>query len=91
VTAASVDGRLGRRVEGCVRTLLDLGLVHVIASDAHSPDVRAAGLSRAAQAVGDPGFARWLVEEAPRAVISGEPLPVRPIASRRRTFFGRRR
>ncbi len=90
VTAASLDGRLGRRVEACTRTLLGLGLVHAIASDAHGPDVRAAGLSRAVAAVGDAGLARWLVEDAPHAMISGDPLPSHPVPSRRRSLFGRR-
>ena len=92
LTAASVDGRLGRRVERCARSLLADGLAHVIASDAHGPAVREAGMSAAARAVGDPGLGRWLVEDAPAALLAGEPLPTRPAYTppRRRSLFGRR-
>ena len=52
LTAASVDGRLGKSAARCSRELLELGLAHCIASDAHGPGVREAGLSAAAKAVG---------------------------------------
>ena len=65
VTAASVDGRLGRGSQRCVRRLLDAGLVHLIASDAHAPDVRAIGLGPAARAIGDDRLARWLTDRGP--------------------------
>ena len=45
LTAASVDGRLGRRTKACALDLLDRGLAHLIASDAHEPEVRSIGLS----------------------------------------------
>ena len=47
LTAASVDGRLGRAAASCARRLLELELAHCIASDAHGPGVREAGLSGA--------------------------------------------
>ena len=58
LTAASVDGRLGKRTSGCSRALLELGLAHLIASDAHAPGVRLAGMSAAAAAVGGGELAR---------------------------------
>jgi protein-tyrosine phosphatase len=86
LTAASVDGRLGGRVEHCARTLLDRGLVHLLASDAHAPSVRAIGLRAAADAVGDDALARWLTEDVPRAIVDGGPLPPRPEAAKRKRF-----
>jgi protein-tyrosine phosphatase len=83
VTAASVDGRLGRSARRAAMRLLDLGLAHVVASDAHMPGVRAVGMSRAAEALRDERLARWLTLEVPAAILSGEDPPPRP-ASRRR-------
>ena len=78
VTAASLDGRLGRRARGAALALIAQGLAHMVASDAHAPDVRAIGMSSAAAAVGDPALARWLTHEVPRAVLDGRELPPRP-------------
>lgn len=84
LTAASVDGRLGRRAAAAARTLLDTGLAHLLASDAHAPSVRAIGMRDAAEAVGDAALARWLTEDVPRALLDAQPLPPRP--QRRRTM-----
>jgi protein-tyrosine phosphatase len=89
VTAASLDGRLGRRTRATAHALLDAGLVHAVASDAHAPTVRAIGLSSTAAAIGDEALARWLTEEAPAALLAGEPLPARPQRIRPRRRFGR--
>ena len=92
LTAASVDGRLGRRAAECAHELLDLRLAHLIASDAHAPEVREAGMGAAARAVGDDGFARWLCEEVPAALLAGEDPPLRPrVRHRRRRGLLRRR
>ncbi len=78
LTAASVDGRLGRRAQAASRTLLELRLAHLIASDAHAPSVRAIGLSAAAREVRDPEVARWLTEDVPGAIVDGSEPPQRP-------------
>jgi len=78
LTAASVDGRLGRRNAAAARTLLDLSLAHLIASDAHAPSIRAIGMGAAQDAVGDPELGRWLTYEVPRALLAGVPPPPRP-------------
>ena len=85
LTAASMDGRLGRRTQSTARKLLDLGFAHVLASDAHTPAIRAAGMRAACEAVGDGGLARWLSESVPAAILADEPLPERPrlLSSRR--------
>lgn len=83
LTAASVDGRLGRRNRDGAFDLLERGLAHLIASDAHTPDVRGIGLSASVEAVGDPALARWLTETVPAAIVAGEPVPAQPVPARR--------
>ena len=68
--------------------LIDRGLAHLLASDAHTPDVREAGLKAAAEAVGDAALARWMTLEMPMAIVTDAPLPRRP-ASRKRGFLRR--
>jgi protein-tyrosine phosphatase len=84
LTAASLDGRSGRRTLECARLLLDEGLAHLIASDAHAPSVRAIGMSEAAGAVGDPELGHWLTHDVPSAIVTGSPLPPRPVRARLR-------
>jgi protein-tyrosine phosphatase len=84
LTAASVDGRLGASARRASRALLDAGLAQLIASDAHAPQVRAAGMTDAAAAVGDAALARWLMEDVPVAVVAGAAVPERPQRPQRR-------
>ncbi len=91
LTAASLDGRLGPSSRRAGRALLERGLAHLLASDAHTPDVRRGGLRAAAEAVGDAGLARWLTETMPRALVEGERLPERPDVPHRRRRLHRRR
>ena len=83
LTAASVDGRLGRRSQACARRLLELELAHLIASDAHAAAIREIGMSAAAAAVGDGDLARWLTQDVPQAIVAAERLPDRPERRRR--------
>lgn len=78
LTAASVDGRLGRQNSRSARKLIAAGHAHLIASDAHWPGLRAAGLSTAASAVGNPELARWLTHDVPAAIVADAPIPERP-------------
>jgi protein-tyrosine phosphatase len=89
VTAASVDGRLGQTSKRTAERLIELGLVHMIASDAHHPEIREAGLAAAAEAIGDPSLARYLTLEVPQAVVEGEPVerPPRRKRGRRRRML----
>jgi len=89
VTAASLDGRLGRSSAACGRALVDTGLAHMIASDAHHPSVRAIGMSAATRAVGSPELARWLTVDVPRAIVDDLPLPERPEQAARGGLLGR--
>jgi protein-tyrosine phosphatase len=88
VTAGSVDGRLGSRSRKCALRLVELELAHVLASDAHAPSLRAAGLGAAADALGPVG--RWMALDAPAALLADRELPPRP-GPRRRGWLGRRR
>ena len=84
LTAASVDGRLGRRAQAASARLVELELAHLLGSDAHAPTIRAVGLTAAAESLGDDALARWLTRDAPAAILDGAPLPPRPAARRRR-------
>lgn len=75
LTAASLDGRLGGAPRAAARRLLDARLAHLVASDAHAPDIRSVGLSGAARATGDEALAHWLTEDVPAALLAGRPLP----------------
>jgi protein-tyrosine phosphatase len=86
LTAASMDGRLGRRTEACARALLDARLAHLVASDAHAPSVRAVGMTAAVDSLGDDALGRWLTSVVPAALLSGARVPPRPEASSRRRF-----
>jgi protein-tyrosine phosphatase len=84
VTAAAVDGRHASRSSRAAHMLIDRGLAHLLASDAHAPSLRKIGLGDAVRALGNPALARWLTEEVPAAVLAGEAIPARPAASGRR-------
>lgn len=73
------------------RELLDRGLAHVIASDAHAAaGFRPPGLSAALEAAQESRpRARWMVTAAPAAIVAGKPLPPPPQPQERRR--GRRR
>jgi protein-tyrosine phosphatase len=89
LTAASVDGRLGRHCRKAARELIAAGHAHLIASDAHWPGLRRAGTSSAATALHNPELARWLTHDVPAAIVEDLPIPDRPRAqprSRRRLF-----
>lgn len=78
VTTASLDGRLGRRPQESARGLLSAELVHLVASDAHTPEVRAAGMRAALEALDDDALARWLAFDVPRALVENRDVPARP-------------
>jgi protein-tyrosine phosphatase len=88
ITAASVDGRLGRRTQQTALRLLDLGLVHVLASDSHTPEIRRGGLLRALEVLNDPDLARRLTSETPESILAGDNVrpPVARMSGARRFF-----
>jgi protein-tyrosine phosphatase len=95
VTAASMAGTFGSTVRGYTAELFGEGLVHDVASDAHSATKRAPGLLGGfEQLEGDlPGLtaqAGWFTDSAPRAILAGADLPARPDppAAKRRGIRG---
>jgi protein-tyrosine phosphatase len=88
ITSASLEGRLGKTFRESALTLVERGLVHMLASDAHTAAVRAYGLRAGADALENPQLARWLTRDVPAAVLADEPVPERP---RRKSRFPRRR
>ena len=78
VTAMSVTGDFGRAPQQDVFRLLDAGLAHFVASDAHDVRRRPPGLQRAHQMIAvrwGEDLARRLTADNPRAVIENRPLP----------------
>lgn len=75
VTAMSITGDFGGIVMQCAERLLTHRLVHVIASDAHSPDRRPPVLSRgveaAAEIMGSYEDSEHMVTEVPASILSG--------------------
>jgi protein-tyrosine phosphatase len=84
VTAASLDGRIGKRSQACGLALVAAGLAHLVASDAHAPDVRGIGMRRAARTLGNESLARWMTYEVPAAIVDRNPIPPRPAGARPR-------
>lgn len=78
VTIDSLAGRFGRRARRAADRLIELGLVHVLASDAHSAGSYSLGRGGLADAVGSRSLARYLTTDAPAAIAAGEALPQRP-------------
>jgi len=92
VTAGAFDGVYGDRVRQVALDLVARGLVHVVASDAHSADRRPPGLREPLARAGLEGFAGWLCHDVPAAILAGGEIPPPPgpfPAPRRRRLFGR--
>lgn len=81
VTASSLTGRWGESAQKSAVWLLEHEAVHVLASDAHDsihrPPVLSPGREAAAKICGQ-DVARALVDDNPRAIVNGEPIPYRP-------------
>jgi protein-tyrosine phosphatase len=83
ITAASLDGRIGKRSKETAKKLIRDGLAHLVASDAHTPEIREVGLTSAVASLGDAELAAYLTEKVPAAVLAGEAVPDRPRRRRR--------
>lgn len=93
LTAQSLT-RSGKRSHKLAVSLVEGGLAHVIASDAHrAQEIRSPVLSDAVRATArmGPGRGQWMVTEAPAAILAGEPLPAPPAGSAPRRGLLRRR
>jgi protein-tyrosine phosphatase len=85
LTAGSLTGRFGKSSKYWGERMLDDGLVHILATDSHSPNKRppylAEGREAAAKWVGE-DEADFMVYQRPQAVLDNlEPVAVRPIVA----------
>jgi protein-tyrosine phosphatase len=84
ITARSLIGDYGRSVRAYAWELLEAGLVHAIASDAHDVTRRPPDLLPALEAAGlEPGHIDYFIGEAPAAILAGDPVPAPPRVFRR--------
>jgi protein-tyrosine phosphatase len=88
VTTGSFAGEFGETARRTAVAMLERGIVHVLASDAHDavhrpPDLHAAGL--------DEAQTEWMAEAAPAAIVAGTALPERPALPRARGVRARLR
>jgi len=92
VTAASIAGSYGSTVQRCAWTMLEQGLVHVIASDAHDVVGRPPLLREPLQAAGLDEVIATLCEQNPAAILAGErPQPAPRVSPPRSVLLGRLR
>jgi protein-tyrosine phosphatase len=79
VTIGSLAGVFGKATQRTAEQMLRQGLVHLVATDAHSAGHRFAavpsGLRKLGELVGEERL-RQLVEVVPRALLDGHPLPI---------------
>jgi protein-tyrosine phosphatase len=94
ITASSLSGRFGGSVRRFALSLLEMGLVHNVASDMHDVSRRPPGLAEHFRSVSTiiPGILElegWLTYEVPAAVIAGRPVMMPPkLARSRKRAFG---
>ena len=85
LNATSLLRQRRSRTRALATRLIEEGVAHAMASDAHSagswrPPALAAGVAAAARL--DSGRATWMVTDAPAAILAGERLPPAPERSR---------
>ncbi len=83
VNSDSLSGGFGSSAHRCAISLLEQGLVHVIASDAHNADRRAPALRHGFEAISErvpavASAADYYTQAVPAAILAGRPLPPRP-------------
>jgi len=78
ITAGSLSGHFGRTVREIAHGLVREGLVHVVASDAHSVDRRPPALLAELEQEGYAEQTAWLVGHVPRAILDGGRVPIMP-------------
>lgn len=92
VTAGAFTGRFGKDVQRFARRLLAEGMVHDVASDAHSLTGRPAPIGPVLQEAGlDAGQIDHLARAVPLAMLQGVALPPAPVMPpvQKRGFLGR--
>lgn len=92
VTSASITGVFGRKVQKTAYSIINIGAVHILASDGHSSNGRSPTLSAAYEQIGyywGNNFADILTFINPKHIINGEMVPENeePTRTRRWSFF----
>lgn len=85
LTASSITGFWGKTARNVSRWLVEHDAVHVIASDAHDTKHRPPRISEARKVIAEwksEDVAGKLVDDNPRAIVAGEPLPYFPAPRR---------
>jgi protein-tyrosine phosphatase len=88
ITTGSLAGGFGQIPRRAALAMLQQGLVHVLASDAHDARLRGPDLRVHGDAL-DPGQHEWMTAAAPAAIVAGRPLPPRPPLPRARGMRAR--
>jgi protein-tyrosine phosphatase len=81
--AGSLTGNFGRETQRLARRIIESGLAHFIATDAHHQDRRRPVLSNAVAVAADWGgveYARAMVEANPEALVNDRAIPFHPDA-----------
>ncbi|MCY3040746.1 tyrosine protein phosphatase [Aerococcus urinae] len=91
VTAASLNGKLGRQVKRLSLDLIEANLIHVVASDAHHPKRRPFDLAQAYDQVekhfGKVASQRF--DQTARDLVNGDPIDIGGVSSiRKKKFLG---
>ncbi len=90
VTAQSLSGRFGKTARRVAHDLMERGLVHFLASDAHDTKWRTTPLDETWNYVTErfgPEAALRLLEENPRAALAGVPISPAPLPIKRKKWY----
>ncbi len=96
ITAGSLVGRFGAPARRFALRLVDEGMVHNVASDAHDEIRRPPGVVMELEQAGLAPLAEWLTQSVPAAILGGGEIPRRPavepvgIGHKRLRWRGRR-
>jgi protein-tyrosine phosphatase len=78
VTAGSLVGRFGGEARRLGLAMLEAGLAHNVASDAHDAVQRPPSIARELDRAGHPELEDWLTREVPAAILAGTEIPRQP-------------
>lgn len=84
ITAGSLAGRFGPQVRRFARRLLDDGLAHNVASDAHDAMSRSPLIASEMERGGYGALVQWAAQDVPAAILAGTALPPRPAVAEAR-------
>ncbi|MGO9488298.1 MAG: tyrosine-protein phosphatase [Solirubrobacteraceae bacterium] len=96
LTSGSLVGQFGGDVRRFAMRLLEAGLVHNVASDAHDAERRPPSIAAELRAAGLGELEDWLTRQVPAAILDGGEIPRRPAGAsapargRRWSWRGRR-